>query len=50
MVGDNVCCEVLEIYRDTNKLVCGMRGIYDRFDDGPAYGLVTLDELPAFYK
>ena len=49
MNGDVVCCEILEMYRDTNKLVCGMRGFYERVDNGPTYGLISMDELPAFY-
>lgn len=47
---DIVCCEVLDVNPDSKKINCGMIGHHPRFDNGPSLGLITLDELPKFYK
>ncbi|KAK9738006.1 Tetratricopeptide repeat [Popillia japonica] len=53
MMNDSVCCEVLEVIPDTDKMVCGMKGS-TRDPNGPAHrpplGLVSADDFPLVYK
>ena len=49
MTGDIVCCEVTTLGPHP-QLTCGMRGNNERFDDGPALGLIETQQLPHFYK
>ncbi|GJQ66979.1 hypothetical protein Trydic_g7979 [Trypoxylus dichotomus] len=53
MMNDSVCCEVLEVIPDTDKMVCGMKGS-TREPNGPAHrpplGLVSADDFPLVYK
>ncbi|KAG5883059.1 hypothetical protein JTB14_010447 [Gonioctena quinquepunctata] len=53
MMNDYVCCEVLEIIADTDKVVCGMKGITRKSTDPehrPALGLISTDDFPIVYK
>lgn len=52
-MNDTVCCEVLKIIPDTDKMVFSMKGIMRKPDDpppNPPLGLLSLDELPLPYK
>lgn len=53
MMNDSVCCEVLEVIPDTDKMVCGMKGS-TRDPNGPVHrpplGLVSADDFPLIYK
>lgn len=46
--SDYICCEVLE--NTQSQLTLGMRGVHERYDDGPPLGLITHLQLPHFYK
>ncbi|XP_056648965.1 tetratricopeptide repeat protein 14 homolog isoform X1 [Diorhabda sublineata] len=53
MMNDYVCCEVLEIIADTDKVVCGMKGVTRKPTDPehqPALGLISNDDFPIVYK
>lgn len=53
MMNDYVCCEVLEIIADTDKVVCGMKGTTRKPSDPeprPALGLISTDDFPIIYK
>ncbi|CAG9769036.1 unnamed protein product [Ceutorhynchus assimilis] len=53
MMNDYVCCEVLEVIADTDKMVCGMKGVTRKPGDPehrPPLGLISTDEFPAVYK
>lgn len=53
MMNDSVCCEVLEVIPDSDKMVCGMKGTTRGPNDPehqPALGLINADEFPTVYK
>lgn len=53
MMNDSVCCEVLEVIPDTDKMVCGMKGTTRQPSDPepqPPLGLIHTDDLPLVYK
>ncbi|XP_076253958.1 uncharacterized protein LOC143192473 isoform X4 [Rhynchophorus ferrugineus] len=53
MMNDYVCCEVLEVIADTDKMVCGMKGTTRKPGDPehrPALGLIGTDDFPIVYK
>lgn len=53
MMNDSVCCEVLEVIPDTDKMVCGMKGTTRQPNDPehrPALGLIGADDFPLVYK
>lgn len=53
MMNDYVCCEVLEIIADTDKVVCGMKGTTRQPGDpepSTALGLISTDDFPIVYK
>nr|CAD7197837.1 unnamed protein product [Timema douglasi] len=52
MMNDTVCCEVIEIIPDTDKLVCGMKGtlLPPGSDQGARLGLIHSDDFPPAYK
>lgn len=53
MMNDSVCCEVLEVIPDTDKMVCGMKGTTQQPNEPelrPALGLVGADDFPLVYK
>ncbi|XP_049822779.1 tetratricopeptide repeat protein 14 homolog isoform X3 [Aethina tumida] len=54
MMNDYVCCEVLEIVADTDKMLCGMKGVTRKPSDvdqpRPPLGLITTDDFPLAYK
>ncbi|XP_066255319.1 tetratricopeptide repeat protein 14 homolog [Euwallacea similis] len=53
MMNDYVCCEVLEVIADTDKMVCGMKGITRKPGDPehrPPLGLISTDDFPLVYK
>lgn len=53
MMNDYVCCEVLEVIADTDKMVCGMKGTTRKPGDPehrPALGLIGTDDFPIIYK
>lgn len=52
-MNDTVCCEVIEVIPDTDKMVCGMKGITRGPDDPPPkppLGLLSTDDFPLIYK
>ncbi|XP_018335115.1 uncharacterized protein LOC108744011 [Agrilus planipennis] len=53
MMNDSVCCEVLEVIPDTDKMVCGMKGTTRQPNDPefrPSLGLISTDDFPISYK
>ncbi|XP_060536553.1 tetratricopeptide repeat protein 14 homolog isoform X2 [Cylas formicarius] len=53
MMNDYVCCEVLEVIADTDKMVCGMKGVTRKpgeSDPHPPLGLISTDDFPLVYK
>lgn len=48
MANDYVCCEVLQI--SEQFVILGMTGIQERFDIGPPLGLISIQDMPQFYK
>ncbi|XP_041978544.1 tetratricopeptide repeat protein 14 homolog isoform X2 [Aricia agestis] len=53
LMNDTVCCEVIEVIPDTDKMVCGMKGVTRGPDDPPpipALGLLSTDDFPLVYK
>lgn len=53
MMNDYVCCEVLEIIADADKVVCGMKGTTQKPGDPephPALGLISTEDFPIVYK
>ncbi|XP_063891386.1 tetratricopeptide repeat protein 14 homolog isoform X2 [Helicoverpa armigera] len=53
LMNDTVCCEVIEVIPDTDKMVCGMKGITRGPDDAPPkppLGLLSTDDFPLVYK
>ncbi|KAF5306630.1 hypothetical protein FQA39_LY08819 [Lamprigera yunnana] len=53
MMNDSVCCEILEVIPDTDKMVCGMKGVTRQPNDPehrPALGLIGADDFPLVYK
>lgn len=53
MMNDSVCCEVLEVIPDTDKMVCGMKGSTRQPGDPepkPALGLISAEDFPLEYK
>ncbi|CAH2234881.1 tetratricopeptide repeat protein 14 homolog isoform X2 [Pararge aegeria] len=53
LMNDTVCCEVIEVIPDTDKMVCGMKGITRGPDDPPPkppLGLLSTDDFPLVYK
>lgn len=52
-MNDTVCCEVLKVIPDTDKMVFGMKGVMRKPDDpppNPPLGLLSTDEFPLLYK
>lgn len=49
-IGDNLCCEVLEVVPETCKLVCGIKGIkcHKKYKD--LLGLFNMDNCPQMFK
>lgn len=47
--SDYICCEVLEL-NTQSQLLLGMKGVHERYDDGPPFGLISQLQLPHFYK
>lgn len=53
LMNDTVCCEVLEVIPDTDKISCGMKGVTRNPDDPspkPPLGLISSDDFPQIYK
>lgn len=53
MLNDSICCEILEVIPDSDKMVCGMKGITRSPSDPehkPALGLISAEDFPAIYK
>ncbi|XP_048484950.1 tetratricopeptide repeat protein 14 homolog isoform X3 [Plutella xylostella] len=53
LMNDTVCCEVLEVIPDTDKMVVGMKGVTRGPDDPPPkppLGLLSTDDFPLIYK
>ncbi|XP_045776538.1 tetratricopeptide repeat protein 14 isoform X1 [Maniola jurtina] len=53
LMNDTVCCEVIEVIPDTDKMVCGMKGITRGPDEPPPkppLGLLSTDDFPLVYK
>lgn len=52
-MNDTVCCEVIEVIPDTDKMVCGMKGVTRGPEDPPPkppLGLLSTDDFPLVYK
>lgn len=52
-MNDTVCCEVIEVIPDTDKMVCGMKGVTRKPEDPPPkppLGLLSTDDFPLIYK
>ncbi|XP_026815419.1 tetratricopeptide repeat protein 14 homolog isoform X1 [Rhopalosiphum maidis] len=49
-IGDNLCCEVLEVVPEACKLVCGIKGIkcHKKYKD--LLGLFNMDNCPQTFK
>lgn len=49
-VGDNLCCEVLEVVPESCKLVCGTKGVkcHKKYKD--LLGLFNMDNCPQTFK
>ncbi|KAJ9594478.1 hypothetical protein L9F63_014090, partial [Diploptera punctata] len=52
LLNDTVCCEVLEVNSDTEKLVCGMKGVtlLPNSEYASRLGLIHSDDFPEVYK
>ncbi|CAH0557876.1 unnamed protein product [Brassicogethes aeneus] len=53
MMNDYVCCEVLEIIPECDKMVCGMKGTTRKPNDPvqhPPLGLISTEDFPLVYK
>ncbi|XP_013133756.1 PREDICTED: tetratricopeptide repeat protein 14 homolog isoform X5 [Papilio polytes] len=53
LMNDTVCCEVIEVIPDTDKMVCGMKGVTRGPEDPqpkPPLGLLSTDDFPLIYK
>ncbi|KAG8277703.1 Tetratricopeptide repeat protein 14 [Homalodisca vitripennis] len=49
MLNDLVCCEVLEVIPDSEKIICGMKGVHAS-DHKARLGLFHSDEFPEVYN
>lgn len=49
MNNDYVCCEVLEISADADRMSLGMKGTLT-IDEKAPLGLITPDQMPEYYK
>lgn len=45
-----MCCEVVEVSPESQKLVLSMKGEFPRVDDGPPFGLIKTENFPDVYK
>ncbi|CAH0393725.1 unnamed protein product [Bemisia tabaci] len=50
MNNDNICCEVLDIIPDAEKLICGMKGEYCTVEQKAKLGLIKSDDFPEVFK
>jgi hypothetical protein len=52
LMNDTVCCEVLEVNSDTEKLVCGMKGVTlpPNSEYSSRLGRIHSDDFPEVYK
>lgn len=49
--GDLIRCEVVEINADSEKLLCGLKGVYQppgKLD--VIFGLISKEQLPKHYR
>lgn len=49
LMNDLVCCEVLEITPDAEKIICGMKGVYTS-EHRSRLGLFHSEDFPEAYK
>ncbi|XP_050542449.1 tetratricopeptide repeat protein 14 homolog isoform X1 [Daktulosphaira vitifoliae] len=49
-VGDNICCEVLEVVPETCKLICGTKGIKCSKKYKNILGLFNMENCPQSFK
>lgn len=50
-VNDYVCCEVLELSPESQKIILTMKGEFPRLDSIlTPFGLITTDNFPEVYK
>lgn len=49
-IGDNLCCEVLEVVPEACKLVCGIKGIKCHKKYRDLLGLFNMDNCPQTFK
>ncbi|XP_075213498.1 uncharacterized protein LOC142319753 isoform X2 [Lycorma delicatula] len=49
LINDLVCCEVLEVVADSEKMTCGMKGVHTS-EHRARLGLVHSDDFPESYK
>lgn len=50
ITGDTVCCEVLDILPQSEKMIVGMKGTHTNPDGKFTLGLITSDNFPEMYK
>lgn len=54
ITNDIVCCEVIDIISDSEKMVIGMKGNNRypdlKYDDKTKFGLTSSENLPELYK
>ncbi|XP_069698130.1 zinc finger CCCH domain-containing protein 13 isoform X1 [Periplaneta americana] len=52
ITNDTVCCEVLEVNSNTEKVVCGMKGVTlpPNSDYASRLGIIHSDDFPEVYK
>lgn len=49
-INDYVCCEVLELSPESQKIILTMKGELPRNGVTPPFGLITTDNFPDVYK
>lgn len=49
-IGDNLCCEVLEVVPEACKLVCGIKGVKCHKKYRDLLGLFNMDNCPQTFK
>ena len=49
--GDLIRCEVIDINADSEKLLCGMKGVYQPSGKSDIiFGLISKEQLPKHYR
>lgn len=49
--GDLIRCEVVEVNADSEKLICGMKGVHQPSGKSDVvFGLISREQLPKHYR